>query len=128
LPNISGEGADFDHDGLVNFAEYAANRDPMTPETNSPVTTAIELDPSDGKNHIMITYPRRLEPTDTSYAVYASNDLIHWQTGTNYVQELQATDDGNNLTETVKAEVVAPYTTATNQFVNVRVWLRATGP
>ncbi len=128
LPNISGEGADFDHDGLVNFAEYAADRDPITPETNSPVTTAIELDPSDGKNHIMITYPRRLEPTDTSYAVYVSNDLIHWQTGTNYVQELQATDDGNNLTETVKAEVVAPYTTDTNQFVNVRVWLRATGP
>src|SRR5205807_829357 len=116
FPSLSGEAADFDNDGLVNFAEYAVNRDPKSRETNSPLATAIELNPADGKNHITLTYTRRLEPTDTSYAVYVSNDCLTWNKGTNYVEEIQATDDGNNLTETVKARVKAPYSTATNQF------------
>jgi hypothetical protein len=76
----------------------------------------------------MLTYPRRIEPTDVSYAVAVSSDLVTWQTGTNYVTELQATPDGNNLTETVTARLVAPFSTSTNQFITVRVWLRATRP
>jgi hypothetical protein len=95
---------------------------------NQPVVTAIELDPADNLNHIFVTYPRRLEPRDVSYEVIISNDLLTWNVGTNYVQEVQATDDGNGLTETVKARVVAPYSTFTNWFITVRTWLRATGP
>jgi hypothetical protein len=127
-PTLSGPAADFDHDGLVNLAEYAANRDPKTPETNSPLVLTIELDPADQQQHVMLTYPRRIEPTDVGYAVAVSSDLVTWYTGTNYVEELQATPDGNNLTETVNARLVAPFSTATNQFVTVRVWLRTTGP
>ena len=127
-PNLSGEAADFDHDGLVNLAEYAANRDPKVAETNAPLVITIELDPTDGQQYVMLTYPRRIEPTDVSYEVAVSSDLIVWQTGTNYVQELQSTPDGNNLTETVKARVMAPYSISTNQFFTVRVWLRATRP
>jgi len=44
------------------------------------------------------------------------------------VKELSATDDGNTLTETVKAQVVAPWPTSSRQFVTVRVWLLSTGP
>ncbi len=127
-PSLSGEGADFDHDGLVNLAEYAANRDPKVPETNAPLVMTIELDPTDQQQYVFLTYPRRIEPTDVGYEVAASSDLVVWQTGTNYVQEIQATPDGNNLTETVTARVVAPYSTSTNQFFTVRVWLRATRP
>ena len=60
----------------------------------------IELDPTNQVQYVMLTYPRRIEPTDVGYEVAVSSDLIVWQTGTNYVQELQATPDGNNLTET----------------------------
>jgi hypothetical protein len=127
-PQLSSEGADFDHDKWVNFVEYTMNRDPKTLETNSPMLVAIELDPSDGQNHITVTYPRRLSPSDAAYAVYVSHSLPTWNTGTNYVQELQVVDDGNGLTETVKAQVVAPYTAFTNHFINLRVWLQTTGP
>jgi hypothetical protein len=128
-PNLSGEGADFDHDHLQNFAEYAFNRDPKAPETNSPISTAIELNPADSKNHITITYQRRIAPTDAAYEVRVSNDLRTWNSGPAYVEELQATDDGNNLTETVKARVVAPWPAVGNaQFITIRVWLKTTGP
>jgi hypothetical protein len=88
------------------------------------VTTAIET------NHITITYQRRLEPTDVSYEVRVANNVLGpWQTGTNYIRDVLVTDDGNGLTETVKAQVVAPWpTTPPAQFINLRVWLRATGP
>jgi hypothetical protein len=123
-PNLSGEGIDFDNDRVVNFVEYALNRDPKIAETNALVTTAIET------NHITITYQRRLEPTDVSYEVRVANNVLGpWQTGTNYIRDVLVTDDGNGLTETVKAQVVAPWpTTPPAQFINLRVWLRATGP
>ncbi len=120
---------DFDHDHLVNFVEYAANRDPKLSETNSPLVTAIEADAADGTNHITLTYLRRLPPTDTSYEVIVSDDLVNWNSGTNYVKEIQVTDDGNALTETVKAQLIAPWPNATkSQFLTVRVRLLSTGP
>jgi hypothetical protein len=121
-PTLSGEEVDIDRDGQLNFAEYAVNRDPKLGETNSPLVAVVET------NHITLTYTRRLEPTDTSYEVVVSNDLLTWNSGTNYVQEISATDDGNSLTETVKARLVAPWPSGTNQFVTVKVWLRSTGP
>jgi hypothetical protein len=127
-PLLSGEVADYDHDGLINFVEYAANREPKSLETNSPLQTAIESDPGDGLNHITLTYQRRLPPTDVAYEVAISTNLQTWQTGTNYVQEISATPDLNGLTETVKTRLIAPWPVNMPQFVTVRVWLLATGP
>ena len=127
-PHLSGEAADYDHDGLVNLAEYAANRDPKVPETNGPLVTTIEMDTTNQQQYVVLTYPRRIEPTDVGYAVAVSSDLITWNTGTNYVEELQAVPDANNVMETVTARLVAPYSVSTNQFITVRVWLRTNGP
>ena len=121
-PSLSGEAADFDDDGLVNFVEYAFDRDPKSPETNSPMVVAIEMDPGDNQNHITVTYQRRIQPTDVLYALYISNDLLTWRTGTEYVEELQVTPDPNGFTETVRARIVAPYMLTTNQFLTISVW------
>ncbi|MDQ6633095.1 MAG: hypothetical protein M3Y82_15300, partial [Verrucomicrobiota bacterium] len=119
-PNLSGEGADFDRDGLVNFNEYAFHREPKSTETSSVITTAIEFNPVDGQYHITFIYQRLIPPVDVRYAVYVSNDLFTWNTGINYIEELQVTNDGNGLTETVKARVKAPYTLLNNQFITIR--------
>ncbi|GEM_PF-1017535 len=119
-PKLTGPTADFDHDGLINFAEYALNRDPKAVETNAPVATVIQVDPNDGLNHVMVTYQRRVMPTDVRYGLFVSGDMVNWST--NYVQELSATADPNGLTETVVSEVLLPYSTSTNQFINLRIW------
>ena len=126
LPNVSGEQVDFDGDTRKNFVEYAANTNPKLGETNAPLVTAI-VSNTNG-THITFTYTRRIEPTDVTYQAVVSDDLIVWHSGTNRVLEISATDDGNSLTETVRARVVAPWPNGTNQFITVRVWLRATGP
>jgi len=127
-PKLSGETADFDEDGFINFAEYAANTDPKSPETNAPVLTSIQTDPTDGLPHVVLTYHRRLNPTDVAYAACVSNDLLLWNTGDDYIEELQATDDGNGISETVTARVKAPLSDSGNLFITVRVWLLATEP
>ncbi len=127
-PLLSGEGADYDHDGIVNLAEYAVNRDPKFPETNAPLVTAFELNPQTGKTNLTLTYHRRIEPTDVGYASYVANEISTWYTGTNYIVPISTNDDGNTLTETIKERVVAPWSPKTNQFISVRVWLRVTRP
>jgi hypothetical protein len=127
-PLLSGEAVDYDEDGLINFVEYAANRTPKSPETNAPVLAVIELNPDDNLNHVTFTYQRRLPPTDVAYAAAYSTNLLTWRTDTNAVREISVTPDPNGLTETVKAQVVAPWPTTSPQFVTVRVWLLSTGP
>jgi hypothetical protein len=128
LPHVTGETADYEFDGFINFVEYASNRDPKSAETNAPVQVALEIDPNDLLNHITLTYTRRLAPTDTGYEPALSHNLLTWQTGTSYFQEFSVVDDNNGLTETVRTRVIAPWSTATNHFVTVRVWLKSTGP
>jgi hypothetical protein len=127
-PTLTGLGADFDHDRRVNFVEYAVNLNPKGSDTNAPFMTAIELNPTNSLDHITFTYQRRLAPTDVEYAAYVSHDLVNWQTGTNYIEEISVADDGNFLTETVKARLLSPYTTATNTFLKLSVRLMTTGP
>jgi hypothetical protein len=123
-PNISGPGADFDHDGIVNFAEYAFNLDPTVSNTPPPYAWDFETDTNDNRLHLTLTYTRRLPPRDVEYGVFVSTNLLTWNTGTNYVEEFSRTDDGNNLTETVKTRALMPFPSRTNLFINIRVWLQ----
>ncbi|MBW8863702.1 MAG: hypothetical protein JF609_02045 [Verrucomicrobia bacterium] len=124
FPNISGAGADFDHDGVKNFAEYAFNRDPKTPDGNPPYNWDFELSTNDNRQHLTLTYTRRLPPRDVEYGVYVSTDLINWNTGTNYVEEFTNSPDPNGITETVKTRALMPFPGQSNLFMNIRVWLQ----
>jgi hypothetical protein len=125
MPAMIGQTADLDHDGYGNFVEYAFNRDTKFPETDPPLARSIET--TNGLKHLASTYHRRPAPTDTSYLVSVSNDLVTWNTRTDYLEEIQTTDGGNALTESVKARLTAPFPRA-QQFVTVRVRLLTTGP
>jgi hypothetical protein len=126
-PLLSDENADFDHDGLVNLAEYAANLDPKAYDTTRPLVTTLETNDT-GQVFITLTWPRRVAPTDVAYLPCVSSDLLTWHSGDSYLEELSATPNDNGITETVKTRVIAPYTGATNIFVTVKVWLQTTTP
>jgi hypothetical protein len=124
FPNLSGAGADFEHDTVKNFAEYAFNRDPKSADSNPPYLWGFETSTNDNKPHLTLTYTRRLPPRDVEYGVYVSTDLLNWNTGTNYVQEFSQVNDPNGITETVKARALMPFPNSTNLFINIRVWLQ----
>ena len=123
-PLISGASADFDSDGVKNFAEYAFNHDPRAVDGNPPYQWSFETSTNDNKPHLTLTWTRRLPPRDVEYGVYVSTNLIDWNTGTNYVQEFLHTNDVNNLTETVKTRALVPFPNSTKLFMNIRVWLQ----
>jgi hypothetical protein len=123
-PELSGPGADFNHDGVPNFAEYALNRDPKATNSTPPFGWGFETDTNDGLKHFTLIYTRRLPPRDVQYGVYLSTDLLTWATGTNYIEEFFRTNDTNGITETVKTRALLPFPGSTNLFMNLRVWLQ----
>jgi hypothetical protein len=123
-PNLSGPAGDFSHDGIANFAKYAFNLDPAVSNTPPPYAWDFETDPDDNQPHLTLTYTRRLPPRDVEYGVYASTDLLTWNTGTNYVEEFFRTNDANGITETVKTRALMPFPGTNHLFMNLRVWLQ----
>jgi hypothetical protein len=124
VPDLSGPAADFDHDGVRNFVEYAFDRNPQLADLNPPYAWGFEQDTNDGLAHLTLTYTRWLPPRDVEYGAYVSSDLLTWNTGTNYVEEFLHTNNLDGITETVKTRARAPFPGSTNQFMNLRVWLQ----
>ena len=123
-PELSGPGASFEHDGIVNFAKYAFNLDPIVPTAPPPYKWGLEISTNDNRQHLTLTYTRRLPPRDVEYGVFVSTNLINWDTGTNYVEEFLHTNNPDGMTETVRTRAQLPFPLATNLFMNIRVWLQ----
>jgi len=123
-PKLSGATADFDHDGIQNFAEYAFNLDPTVMDAAPPYQWGLETNTNDNRLYFTLTYIRRLPPRDVEYGVYVSTNLLDWNTGTNFVEEFMATNNPDGITETVKARALMPYPGPTSLFMTIRVWLQ----
>ncbi len=65
--------ADPDGDGLANLLEYALDREPLTPESASPTTAAM-----DGAGKLQLTFKRARPAAELTYTVQASDDLATW--------------------------------------------------
>ncbi len=76
--------------------------------------------PGATNDHLTITYPRRKPPVDIFYTVEGASTPGFWST--NGITEIQVTDDGNGVTETVKARDGYLMSTSTNRFLRVRIY------
>jgi len=85
LPTVSGEAADPDGDGLANLVEYSLGLNPNIPDpARQPALGFVN-------GHLTLTYVRRRDAPDLTYAVEVSSDLITWQSGPTYTEELSVT-------------------------------------
>ncbi len=94
-PAISGDTADPDFDGLSNLLEYAFHGDPKQPSATDR--------PYSGKDatYFSLIYTRALAPTDLTYTIEQSSDLLTWFA----VTPLNVILADNGITQTVKAQV-----------------------
>jgi hypothetical protein len=121
VASVAGPNVDFDHDGFENLIEYAGNTNPNSSASTAPATVFAEVDAIDGKTYLTMTYTRRLPPRDVTYHVETSIDLAAWSEAAVDIAELSATDDGNAVTETVKARAKAAVAPGLPRFLRLRV-------
>ncbi|MGK0186094.1 MAG: hypothetical protein ACI9R3_001877 [Verrucomicrobiales bacterium] len=65
--------ADFDNDGITNFAEYAFLLDPSATDSYELLTAVVHVDGKITLSHIV-----RIDDPTLSYLVRGSSDLINW--------------------------------------------------
>lgn len=138
-PQISGDAADPDRDGVVNLLEYAFNLNPLIRDRDAVIQSGGSV-PTAGRvsalvpavqrneDFFTVTYVRRKAPVDLKYWVELSTDLTNWiseeQSPTRFATVGQ-TDIGDGMVlETVTVRSTTPMTgpaAAPRQFFRVRV-------
>jgi hypothetical protein len=108
-PNIGGENADPDQDGLSNLLEYAFNLDPKSPSTTNRPSSAID------STYFSLIYTKVLGATDLTYSIEQSTDLMNWSV----VSPTNEILDDNGVTELIKAKIAIGG--ATKLFLRLRV-------
>jgi hypothetical protein len=111
---ISGPNADPDGDGLPNQLEYGFGQSPTLTSANAAPVLSIQ------SGALALTYTRRNDVTDLTYAVEVSSDLTTWVTGDANTQEIAVTPlDGLRDQVTVKDRtLLGP---GVRRFMRVRV-------
>lgn len=126
-PAISGALANPDGDAFQNVLEYAFNLNPKATDTGPDLAGAIEQVGTlgNGQASYVVRFHRRIAAVDLSYELEVSTDLNAWQSGPNYSRFLlPPTNDGNGVTETVRAQVFGPLTLPSQRFVRLKVTLQ----
>lgn len=114
-PGVDGWDEDSDGDGEKNLMEYALGRDPSVPDSRPPLVPATVVNDA-----MTLTYQRRRPPTDVTCAVDGSS-LLNGAWTTNGIEEIDVSDDGNALTETVTVRDGIAITNAMPRFYRLKV-------
>ena len=112
-PTISGDLADPDHDGLANLMEYALGLPPKDPTAaNRPYASLIS-------GHLTLTYTRARAAVDVVLLIEESSDLVNWQFGPGYIQQISSVDEGP--VQRVTVQLATPVTGAAVSYLRLRV-------
>ena len=128
-PDIAGDMADPDHDGILNGLEFAFGFDPNSPNPNPPVAGSIV------SNLFQLQFNRNLSATDLTYTVQASPFLGDgawsnvvtclggvWITNTPGATVTESAPSGTPPDQSVQVTVTDPTdVTSTNRFFQLKV-------
>ncbi len=80
-PDIIGETADPDGDGVINLVEYAFGLDPLSAASTSGPNTSLQYDGMSGFTHLFVSYHTPADADDISISAEESTDLVNWRSG-----------------------------------------------
>ena len=113
-PLLSGDAADFDHDGTSNLLEYALHLDPKTPLLAGLPTASLL--PSGA---LALTYTRVKSATDITYTIEVGNEAGAWSSGAAFTAVAATVDNG--ATESITVESLLAPGAGQKQFMRLRV-------
>ena len=113
-PLLSGDAADFDHDGTSNLLEYALHLDPKTPLlAGLPVASILP------GGALALTYTRVKSAADITYTIEVGNEAGAWSSGAAFTAVAGTVDNG--ATESITVESLLTPGAGQKQFMRLRV-------
>lgn len=112
-PQISGELADPNGNGLANLMEYALALSPKAVLPANPLNVRIE------SGHLVLTYTRLKSAVDVSLAVEQSSDLTIWQSEPGDIEQVSCVDEG--ATQRITVRLATPVSAAPKGFLRLLV-------
>ncbi len=101
-PNVSGNSADIDRDGLNTLEEYAFGLNPKLADA-----AAVTFPSASADQHLTLTFPRAKAAADVQVIVEAAGDPTGpWSSGANVTSEQVIADDG--VVQTIRATDLMP--------------------
>jgi hypothetical protein len=119
-PNLSGELADADADGIINLLEYAFDTSPALPHALSSLLSAQVVNEG-GADYLSISFRRRICRLHLTYTVESSLDLLTWESGPTHTMELVPPVDNGDGTETVTVRSHTPYSAVEREFLRLGI-------
>jgi hypothetical protein len=112
---ISGNSAIPANDGLPNLVKYALGLSPFTAYTNV-------FNPQMVNGYFTLVCPQSLSATDAALTLEYSTNLVTWQSGPTYLQQVNALYQG--ATELATWQATVPVSAANHAYVRLLVTLK----
>ena len=114
-PTVSGPSANPAHDGMDNLLKYAFGLDPTLVDSAAGLPIAGQC-----AGALTLSYIRRHDISDLTYTVEVSSDLVTWQSGPSYTQELSVTPLDAQRDQVLVTDL-APLSGSVKRFIRLRV-------
>ena len=114
-PTVSGPSANPAHDGMANLLKYAFGLDPTLVDSAAGLPVAGQ-----SAGTLTLSYIRRHDIADLAYTVEVSSDLVNWQSGPGYTQELSVTALDAQRDQVFVVDLV-PLSGSVKRFIRLRV-------
>lgn len=102
---------------MANLLKYAFGLDPTVTNASAELPTAGQ-----SAGALTLSFIRRHDITDLTYSVEVSSDLVTWQSGPSYTQELSVTALDAQRDQVVAADLT-PVSGSVQRFIRLRVTL-----
>jgi hypothetical protein len=119
---FSEPNADPDQDGLINLVEYALDSSPVINSRISNIDRISEI-LQNGNSFLTYSYKQRINVEGLQIILEISDDMINWNSGSNYLESIPSENDPEPGIETKSFRSMKPVNLNRSQFFRLKIVL-----
>ena len=119
---FSEPNADPDEDGFINLVEYALDSSPVINSRISNIDRISEIS-QNGHSFLTYSYKQRINVEGLQIILEISDDMINWNSGSNYLESIPSENDPESGIETKSFRSIKPVNLNRSQFFRLKIVL-----
>ena len=119
---FSEPNADPDEDGFINLVEYALDSSPVINSRISNIDRISEIS-HNGHSFLTYSYKQRINVEGLQIILEISDDMINWNSGSNYLESIPSENDPESGIETKSFRSIKPVNSNRSQFFRLKIVL-----